>query len=89
MKKFDERSHTGQMVFICAAIMAILLPIFGALIWAGDKALDEKYATDKEIISIQETMGRQVKSLTAVVVIPPVMPASSPAGASTIKAGAK
>ena len=55
MKKFSE--HTGGIQI--AQILGIMTLFFGAggsfMLWAADQAIDDKYATDEDLLKVQQT----------------------------------
>ena len=55
MKKFSEHSGGVQV----AQILGIMTLFFGAggsfMLWAADQAIDDKYATDEDLLAVQQT----------------------------------
>jgi len=44
-------------------------PVGGLMLWAADAKLDQKYATDTDVLAVQQTVERQVSTLTTTVEI--------------------
>jgi hypothetical protein len=66
-KKFSEQS-TGTQWGTIATIIALLFGGFGAAIWAaGDNVIDQKYATDDDLRSVQEQFVQQFNAALATV----------------------
>ena len=67
MKKFSEHSGGIQL----AQILGIMTFLFGAggsfMLWAADSKIDEKYATDADVLAVQETVEAQVTVITETV----------------------
>jgi len=67
MKKFSEHSGGIQL----AQILGVMGFIFGVggsfMIWAADAKIDEKYATDADLLAVQQTTSAQVTVLTTTV----------------------
>ncbi len=64
MKKFSEHSGGIQI----AQLLAVMTFVFGVggsfIIWAADAKIDEKYATDADLLAVQETVTAQVEIIT-------------------------
>lgn len=64
MKKFSEHSGGIQL----AQILGIMTFLFGAggsfMLWAADAKIDEKYATDEDLLAVQQTTTAQVEIIT-------------------------
>ena len=60
MKKFSEHSGGIQL----AQILGIMTFLFGAggsfMLWAADAKIDEKYATDEDVLAVQNAVEAQV-----------------------------
>ncbi len=60
MKKFSEHSGGIQL----AQILGIMTLFFGAggsfMLWAADQAIDDKYATDEDLLAVQTTTNEAV-----------------------------
>ncbi len=67
MKKFSEHSGGIQL----AQILGIMTLFFGVggsfMLWAADQAIDDKYATDADLLAVQETVTAQVSQITTIV----------------------
>lgn len=67
MKKFSEHSGGIQL----AQILGIMTLFFGVggsfMLWAADQAIDDKYATDADLLAVQETVTAQVSQITTTV----------------------
>ncbi len=67
MKKFSEHSGGIQL----AQLLGLMTLLFGAggsfMLWAADAKIDEKYATDADLLAIQETVTAQVSTITTTV----------------------
>ncbi len=65
--KFTEKSAAVQWSTL-AGIIAFLTGTFGAImLWAADKKIDEKYATDEDVRMVQEQVVAQVEVITRTV----------------------
>lgn len=64
MVKFSEKTTLGQFATLVGLIIALGAPVTSALIWAGDKKLDEKYATDHRVDSFQQSVNMQLAEVT-------------------------
>lgn len=67
LTKFNERSAIGQLAALAGIITALGIPIGGALLWAGDTIVDQKYATDADLASVQQVMTEQILDLKGAV----------------------
>lgn len=60
MKKFSEHSGGIQL----AQILGIMTLFFGVggsfMLWAADQAIDDKYATDEDLLAVQTTTNEAV-----------------------------
>jgi len=65
--KITEQSAIGQVASFTGIISAVLLPLFGAAIWAGDMAADSKYATDADVLAVQTEVKDQVDEMKTLV----------------------
>lgn len=64
MKKFSEHSAGIQLTQILG-VMTFLLGVGGSfLLWAADAKIDEKYATDADLLAVQEVVQAQVETIT-------------------------
>ena len=64
MKKFSEHSGGIQLAQILG-IMTFLFGVGGSfMLWAADMKIDEKYATDEDLLAVQETVTAQVTIIT-------------------------
>ena len=64
MKKFSEHSAGIQLTQILG-IMTFLLGVGGSfMLWAADAKIDEKYATDADLLAVQEVVQAQVETIT-------------------------
>ena len=63
-QKFSDRSAKSQWTII-GVIASILFGGGGAaIVWAGDAALDLKYATDADVLAVQEQVQQQFESIS-------------------------
>lgn len=60
MKKFSEHSGGIQL----AQILGVMTLFFGVggsfMLWAADQAIDDKYATDADLLAVQQTTEKAV-----------------------------
>lgn len=64
MKKFSEHSAGIQLTQIIG-VMTFLLGVGGSfMLWAADAKIDEKYATDADLLAVQEVVQAQVETIT-------------------------
>lgn len=64
MKKFSEHSAGIQLTQILG-VMTFMLGVGGSfMLWAADAKIDEKYATDADLLAVQETVSAQVERIT-------------------------
>lgn len=60
MKKFSEHSGGIQL----AQILGVMTLFFGVggsfMLWAADQAIDDKYATDEDLLAVQQTTEKAV-----------------------------
>jgi len=64
MKKFSEHSGGIQLAQILG-VMTFLFGVGGSfMLWAADMKIDEKYATDEDLASVQEVVTLQVETIT-------------------------
>jgi len=67
MAKFSEASPISQMSQILG-LVAVFMTIFGAAFIAlADQQIDAKYATDADLMAVQETVVLQVETITRTV----------------------
>lgn len=67
MAKFSEASTISQMSQILG-LVAVFFTIFGAAFYAlADQQIDAKYATDADLLAVQETVVLQVETITRTV----------------------
>ena len=67
MAKFSEQRATVQWSTL-AGIIAFITGSFGAIaLWAADKKIDEKFATDEDVKAVQEQVVSQVELITKTV----------------------
>lgn len=65
--KFTDRSAKSQLAII-GIITSIIFGGLGAAVWsAGDTVIDLKYATDKDVLAVQETVQQQFESISETV----------------------
>lgn len=62
-KKFSELTPWQQLWRSLAILGLSGSAITGALLWAADKKLDEKYATDSDLATVQEQVSEAVDQL--------------------------
>jgi hypothetical protein len=64
MAKFSEASTVSQLSQILG-LVAVMFTLFGAALWAlADDQIDKKYATDADVLAVQETVQAQVTVIT-------------------------
>ena len=64
MAKFSEASTVSQMSQILG-LVAVFFTIFGAAFFAlADQQIDKKYATDEDLLAVQQTVELQVETIT-------------------------
>lgn len=64
MAKFSEASTVSQISQILG-LVAVMMTLFGAAFYAlADQAINEKYATDEDVLAVQETVQAQVTVIT-------------------------
>ena len=64
MKKFSDHSAGVQLTQILG-VMTFMLGVGGSfMLWAADAKIDEKYATDADLLAVQETVSAQVERIT-------------------------
>ena len=67
MAKFSEASTVSQMSQILG-LVAVFFTIFGAAFYAlADQQINAKYATDEDLLAVQETVQMQVETITTTV----------------------
>ena len=67
MQKFSEASTVSQISQILG-LVAVFFTIFGAAFYAlADQQIDAKYATDADLLAVQETVQMQVETITTTV----------------------
>jgi len=67
MKKLSEQSLLAQLSTVLGFV-AICVTLFGAItLRAADSKIDEKYATDADLASVQAVVTEQIDGLTTVV----------------------
>jgi hypothetical protein len=64
MAKFSEASTISQMSQLLG-LVAVFMTIFGAAFIAlADQQIDQKYATDEDLLAVQEQVVLQVETIT-------------------------
>ncbi len=67
MKKLSEHG-AGAQIGIILGIMTFIFGVGGSfMLWAADAKIDEKYATDADLLAVQETTSAQVEIITKTV----------------------
>lgn len=67
MKKLSEHG-AGAQIGIILGIMTFIFGVGGSfMLWAADAKIDEKYATDADLLAVQETTSAQVEVITRTV----------------------
>ncbi len=65
--KFTDRSAKSQLAII-GIIVSIIFGGLGAAVWsAGDQLIDLKYATDADVLAVQEQVQQQFESISRTV----------------------
>ncbi len=63
-EKFTDKSARSQLAII-GIITSIIFGGLGAAVWsAGDTVIDLKYATDKDVLAVQEQVQQQFESIS-------------------------
>lgn len=63
MKKLSEQSLLGQLTTVLGFI-ALCVTLFGTIaLRAADQTIDDKYATDVDLLAVQETVTAQVERI--------------------------
>lgn len=63
MKSFAQQSTFTQLAAVLGLIMAIAVPCWAGFLWAADKQIDDKFATDHDLKQLQKTVASQVDTL--------------------------
>lgn len=63
MQKITEQSAAGQVVSFAGILTAIAIPFFLAAIWIADVAADTKYATDADVLAVQQQVAMDVSTI--------------------------
>ena len=64
MAKFSEASTVSQMSQILG-LVAVFMTLFGAAFFAlADQQIDQKYATDADVLAVQQSVEAQVTVIT-------------------------
>lgn len=67
MKKITEQTFIGQLSSVLS-LVTLVVGLFGGLVLlAADTAIDEKYASDADLQSVQRQFSKQVNALTETV----------------------
>ena len=67
MAKFSESSTISQISQILG-LVAVMMTLFGAAFIAlADQQIDKKYATDEDLLAVQQTVETQVETITKTV----------------------
>ena len=67
MAKFSEASTVSQISQILG-LVAVFMTLFGAALFAlADQQIDQKYATDADLLAVQTTVQMQVETITTTV----------------------
>ncbi len=67
MAKFSEASTVSQISQILG-LVAVFMTLFGAALFAlADQQIDKKYATDEDLLAVQQTVQTQVETITTTV----------------------
>ena len=62
-KPLQERTLFGQLSIMAGLISALGIPMWAFVAWASDKYIDEKYATDAEILLVQADVKAVTKTV--------------------------
>jgi len=65
MKKLSDQGLFGQLATVCGIVAAFGIPLGAGLLWAADVKINEKYATDSDLKSVQEVIRSQVINIQA------------------------
>lgn len=63
-KPLQERTLFGQLGILAGLIGALGIPMWAVVAWASDKLIDEKYATDAEIVMVRSDVQAVATSVT-------------------------
>lgn len=67
MLKLTEQSLIGQLITM-GTLITIAVGLFGSVVLlAADKTIDEKYATDADLLTVQKQVQQQVEELSTAV----------------------
>ncbi len=67
MAKFSEASTVSQISQILG-LVAVFMTLFGAALFAlADQQINAKYATDEDLLAVQQTVQIQVETITTTV----------------------
>lgn len=67
MKKITEQTFIGQLSSVLSLVTLVVGLFGGVVLLAADKAIDEKYASDADLQSVQKQFSRQVNELNETV----------------------
>lgn len=62
--KFTERSAGFQWAALVAIITILIGGLGAVVLWAADARIDQKYATDVDLYTVQSEMAAQVRLIT-------------------------
>jgi hypothetical protein len=65
--KITEQSAVGQVASFGGLITAVIFPIVLALAWFGDTIADTKYATDEDVLAVQQQVAQDVQIIKVAV----------------------
>ena len=63
MRKLTDQSFLGQLASVFGLIALVVSLFGGVVLFAADSAIDQKYASDADLKSVQEQFAKQVGKL--------------------------
>ncbi len=64
MSKISEKSAGVQLATIVTIVGLVTGGMGSLVLWAADAKIDEKYATDADLLAVQEVVQAQVETIT-------------------------
>ena len=66
-KKITDQTAAGQFFSFGGMIVAVVFPLIAALAWFGDTVADTKYATDEDVLAVQQQVAQDVQTIKVAV----------------------